>query len=571
MAKHPAKCPKCGQPLEVETEAGGSIACPHCRAALRVSQKAHVHESPDPLVGQKLGVYELVAVLGRGGMGAVYKARQPSLDRMVAVKVLPASFSGDASFAKRFMREAKSTAAVSHPHIIEIFDYGLDQGRHYIAMELIDGESLSAVLDRQGALPARRTVDLMRQVASALAKAHAAGIVHRDVKPGNILLTRDGVAKVADFGLAKRPEIDANVTADGQALGTPLYMSPEMVRGERVDARSDLYSLGATFYHLLAGRPPFEGTSAYAVALKHSEEEPPPLDKWAPDTPPELCHIVHRLLRKNPAERYQSAEAVLHELGHLAERQGSTRGVIETRTTETPRPMPTAGARRRAPRAVIAAAGIALVAGALALTLLGPHGETPHADPTLVHLFDGTSLAGWQVMDKGEFERHGLVHVQDGRLVLEAGDPATGVRWGGDVPRLDYEITLSAQRLYEAPFCEVVFPIAQADCQLVVGGWDEGAYAALAEIDDTATENNPTYTRMSFRIEQWYRVRLRVTEARIQAWVDGRQVIDLATAGHTFHMPPAWHCLRPLGLAAAAGRKAVYRDITLRRLGPAPE
>ena len=322
MAKHPGKCPKCGARLEFDTAVDEQVLCSNCQALLSLPGKTRPSDRVDPLIGQTLGELEIVELLGRGGMGAVYKARQPSLDRFVAVKVLPRAFSHDASFIERFSREARDAAAVLHANIIQVYAVGQDRGHEYIAMELVDGENLADVVRREGPLSPERVLAIMKQVVSALAEAHEAGIIHRDVKPSNILLTAKGQAKVADFGLAKRPGTDASVTLTGARLGTPLYFPPEMARGKPADARSDLYSLGATFYHLLAGRPPFEGQSTAELVLQHAEARVPPLAEAAPGAPRDLCRAVHRLLRKNPSERYQSAMDLLQALervgGHLA-------------------------------------------------------------------------------------------------------------------------------------------------------------------------------------------------------------------------------------------------------------
>ncbi len=321
MAKHPAKCPKCGSRLDYESAVDDLLVCPHCQAKLRAPGrgKAQAADGSDPLIGQRLGPFEVLGLLGRGGMGAVYKARQLTLDRFVALKVLPESFAHDAAFVARFRREARSAAAVNHPNIIRVFDVAEDRGYQFIAMEVVEGESLAGLLKREGRLSLGRAVELITQVASGLAEAHAKGIVHRDIKPANILLDAEGVPKVADFGLAKREGVDHSVTATGASLGTPLYMPPEVCKGQAADARSDLYSLGATFYHLLAGRPPFEAETSAALIYKHLQVDPEPLAQAAPGTPAEVCHIVHRLLRKSPAGRFQSASDLLAALSGAAD------------------------------------------------------------------------------------------------------------------------------------------------------------------------------------------------------------------------------------------------------------
>jgi len=331
LAKHPAKCPKCGGRLEYESAVDEEITCPQCRALLSVPGKIKPSDKVDPLIGQALGEFEVVELLGRGGMGAVYKARQPSLDRFVAVKVLPRSLARDASFVERFTREARDAAAISHPNIIQVFAVGQEKGFQYIAMEFVEGESLADVLKREGRLAPERALDLFKQVTAALGVAHAKGIVHRDIKPANIMVTVHGHAKLADFGLAKRTATDVTVTQTGALMGTPLYFPPEAARSERYDTRSDLYSLGATFYHLIAGRPPFEGDNAMMLALKHSNDPVPPLKEAAPSAPAALCSIIHRLLHKDAAERFQSADELLAALNHLPVGGASVVGGVSSR------------------------------------------------------------------------------------------------------------------------------------------------------------------------------------------------------------------------------------------------
>ncbi len=327
MAKHTACCPKCGRRVSVDKAASDHVVCAHCQARLRVrresqSSSASLAETPsstpspaeDPLVGQTLGPFEIVEFLARGGMGKVYRGRQPSLRRDVAIKVLAARLADDASYVERFRREARTAAAVSHPNIIEVHDIGEDRGHLYIAMEFVDGESLADILKRTGRMASDRALEIMKDVADALTCAHDHGILHRDIKPANILITKHGRVKVADFGLAKQTGVDVSITVTGQTLGTPLYLPPEWARGQPLDGRTDLYSLGATFYQVIAGSPPFMGETATEVIVKHLEEEAPPLQQLAPDAPPALCRVIHRLLRKDPAERYQSAGDLLDAL-----------------------------------------------------------------------------------------------------------------------------------------------------------------------------------------------------------------------------------------------------------------
>ncbi|MBM4042632.1 MAG: serine/threonine protein kinase, partial [Planctomycetes bacterium] len=312
------------------------IICPQCQVSLAVPGKEKRADRVDPLLGTRLGQYEVTELLGRGGMAAVYRATQTSLDRPCAVKVLPKALAKDEGFAARFQREARSAAAIAHTNIIQIYDVGQHEDYQYIAMELVEGESLADALRRDGPLPAARALGCMKQVAAALAAAHAKGIVHRDIKPSNILVTPQGVAKVADFGLAKRMGGDTGVTRTGQVIGTALYLPPELAQGRAADARSDLYSLGATFYHLVSGTPPFEAASLAEMLAKQAEEEPAPLGEVAPSAPPGLCQVIHRLLRKKPEERYQDAEELLDALSRVE------RGLGVAPAAPAPAPPPTA-------------------------------------------------------------------------------------------------------------------------------------------------------------------------------------------------------------------------------------
>ncbi len=316
MAKLMAKCPRCGEQFACGPSPDGVVVCPKCGARLRVPAAAAAASaaSPDALLGETLGPYVMREVIGRGAMGSVYKAQHQALGRVCAVKVLPKAFARDPSFVERFRREGRAAAAMNHPNVIQVFDVGEDKGYSYIVMEYVQGETLGERLRRGGALPPDAALGLLKQTAVALGAAHALGIVHRDIKPGNILIATDGVAKVADFGLAKRSGVDIDVTAPGSRLGTPMYMSPEVAQGQPADARSDLYSLGATFYYALTGSYPFDAPSAAAVVAKVLNDEPPPLDTAAPHVPPVLRRAVHRLMAKDPAQRYQTAQQLIDAL-----------------------------------------------------------------------------------------------------------------------------------------------------------------------------------------------------------------------------------------------------------------
>ena len=276
------------------------------------------------LVGKKLKDFFILRRLGRGAMAEVYLAQQLSLGRQVALKVLNAELARDPNYVRRFDHEARAAAALVHGGIVQIYEVGQEDGVHYIAQEYVAGRNLGEVIRGSGSLAPQLTLDIVRQVAAALAKASSEGIVHRDIKPENIMLARSGEVKVADFGLARilgdHPAAGgrANLTQVGVTMGTPLYMSPEQIEGRPLDSRSDIYSLGVTAYHMLAGQPPFTGDSPLAVAVQHLNQPSTPLETRRPDVPPRLAQLVERMMAKNPADRFSDPTALLVELHALA-------------------------------------------------------------------------------------------------------------------------------------------------------------------------------------------------------------------------------------------------------------
>ena len=274
---------------------------------------------------RQVGRYQVQTRLGRGGMATVYNAHDPSIGRDVAIKFLHASLCEDDECRMRFLREARAAGGLSHPNIVVVHDVGEIENRPYMAMELINGVPLSDTLEKTRKLPIRDVVIMGLQLARALEYAHARGIVHRDIKPGNIMLLADGqTIKVADFGIAHMEEgAGEQRTQVGAVMGTPQYMSPEQTRGDKVDGRSDLFSAGIVLYQMLAGDRPFRGESMVAVVTKIATEDPVPLNQKRPDVPATLRRVVDRCLAKQPAQRYQTgkelADALLKVLGDIDE------------------------------------------------------------------------------------------------------------------------------------------------------------------------------------------------------------------------------------------------------------
>jgi serine/threonine-protein kinase len=272
------------------------------------------------LTGATLGDFQVDRLLGRGGMGEVYLARQVSLNREVALKVLRPDLLTNPTYISRFEAEAWAAAKLNHPNIVHIYTLGLVEEMRFIAMEYVQGTNLREYLGRKGTPDLPLALSIMRQAGAAVGAAGEVGLVHRDIKPENLLLTKKGQVKVADFGLCRDLDDDRHhVTQSGVTLGTPLYMSPEQARGQAMDHRSDLYSLGVTFYHMLAGQPPFRAETALALAMKHVSDRPIDLSVHRPDLPTDLTKLVMRLMAKSPGDRYQSAAEMLRDLAKIRE------------------------------------------------------------------------------------------------------------------------------------------------------------------------------------------------------------------------------------------------------------
>jgi eukaryotic-like serine/threonine-protein kinase len=330
------------------------------------------------------GRYELGSRLGKGGMATVFRGTDRLLGRTVAVKVLAPQFADDRKFVERFRREAQAAAGLNHPNVVSVFDTGSVDGVHYIVMEFVEGTTLADIIREEGALPPRRAAEIAMAVCRALSSAHEKGMVHRDVKPGNVLITPDGGVKVADFGIA-RVAAGEPLTVTGSVMGTASYLSPEQAKGEKVDARSDIYSLGCVLYEMLTGRAPFEADSPVSIAFKHVEEQPTAPSTVNHAVPRELGAVVMKALAKDPADRQHSAEDMASDLRQAAVTDGEATEAIpsDDRTAVLPispggpastAPLPAPVIReewRRFWPFAAAAAGLAILGIVLALTLGG--------------------------------------------------------------------------------------------------------------------------------------------------------------------------------------------------------
>jgi serine/threonine protein kinase len=327
------------------------------------------------VVGELIaGRYELEELVGTGGMSSVYRAHDRLLERNVALKVLHEQFTGDGDYVERFRREARAVAQLSHPNIVTVIDRGEQDSRQFIVFEYIPGENLKGLVERAGPLPERDALQLGLQVARGLAFAHGQGLVHRDVKPQNVLLTEEGRAKVTDFGIARSHDMAAGLTRTGTVMGTSDYIAPEQARGAHVDELSDVYSLGAVLYELLTGEVPFPGDNFVAVAMRHINEPPPSVRERRSDVSPRLDAAIRRAMAKDPGDRFRSMDELAAELqGCLAELDGGQASPTDQTIVVSP---PSRRDRRRLRRSgvdrpsiwplILLLAGLAVLAGIFA-------------------------------------------------------------------------------------------------------------------------------------------------------------------------------------------------------------
>ena len=384
-----ARC-SCGHTFQVSgSQEGEKVTCPACKKPFRVPASLPVAKSKQisPPTSRKPGStvivppppdlipgYLIQKRLGSGGMGDVYLAKQQSLDRMVALKLLPEELAKDKMFVETFMKEARSAAKVSHENIVGAVDFGEANGRYYFVMEKVEGETLFRIIRKRGALPEARALDFARQIAHGLRHAHKHGLIHRDIKPQNIMVTPEGKAKILDFGLARDVRKEKNAGRPEFVVSTPAYASPEQCTGEAgIDHRTDIYSLGVTLFEMLTGRRPFTADTARRIMNKQVSDAPPPPQTLHKGISPEANDLVLRLLRKNPAERFQSYDKLIAAIDEVA-------GGVEPAPPASEGPTPL---RKRPPVLIGAAAGVVLVVVVLIFAFSGGEEKLAPAAPVL--------------------------------------------------------------------------------------------------------------------------------------------------------------------------------------------
>jgi predicted Ser/Thr protein kinase len=331
------------------------------------------------VVGQKIADrYELEELVGHGGMSSVYRAHDALLERYVALKVLHEQYSEDEEFVERFKREARLVAQLQHANIVTVIDRGEQDGRQYIVFEYIDGENLKELVVRKGRLGVRDALEIAVAIARGLAFAHEHGLVHRDVKPQNVLLNGDGLAKVTDFGIARSREVEQSVTQTGTVLGTSNYIAPEQASGQPVDAQTDVYSLGVVLYEMLTGELPFPGDHFVAVAMKHVHEPPPNILDKRRDVPLRVAAAVDRALEKTPDHRFPTMDAFAAELEACLADLDRGDGTVTSVIPRAQRVGGQRGRRRVSPwPLLIGLAGVLAIAGIAVGLLVFRHKNTP--------------------------------------------------------------------------------------------------------------------------------------------------------------------------------------------------
>jgi serine/threonine-protein kinase len=387
------------------------------------------------MVGEVLAErYELEELVGAGGMSSVYRAHDRLLDRKVALKILHQQYSDDDEYVQRFRHEARSVAALSHPNIVTVIDRGEHGGRQFIVFEYVRGDNLKQLLEREGRIPIQTALELAIQVARGLSFAHQNGLVHRDVKPQNVLLNGDGQAKVTDFGIARSLDVKHGMTQTGTVLGTSDYIAPEQAQGLRVDECSDVYSLGVVLYELLANEVPYKGENFVAVAMRHISEPPPPVRDKRRDVSPRLEAVVMCAMAKDPADRFPSMDEFCRELTEcLAEvRNGGETVVLKPQRRQRRRQA--SHRRRRVPFLAVVLAALVLVAAAAAIGYVLTRDDEQGGAATPPASSGGTAV---QLSGVGAFDPDGDGREHDADA-SKATDGSTSTYWTTETYRSSF-------------------------------------------------------------------------------------------------------------------------------------
>jgi eukaryotic-like serine/threonine-protein kinase len=507
-------------------------------------------------VAEKKGVssllhYRLMRKIGEGGMGAVYLAEDTQAlkpaDKKVALKVLPRHFSATPDLLKRFRREADTATRLRHPNVVGAFASGEDAGFHFYVMEYCEGETLDRLLRRGETLPIFKAAEIVAQAARGLRAAHELGFVHRDVKPANIILTPQGQAKVLDLGLTKNFEdsADSLKTQSGAILGTPHYIAPEQARGAKgIDGRADIYSLGATFYHLLSGDPPYKGQTGVEVIYKHVHEPLPDLRARRADLPAGVEAIVKKMLAKGPEDRYASCAELVEDLeAFLAGKiPGHAMAEAGKETTITP----PARASKRGP--LLAGAGAAALAVVAVLAFRPPEPpakavEAPLLKPAgLRHAEAATAAQAGEVdllkgVDPKRDAVEGVWSVQQGELVVSDGAPAR-LRLPFQAPAA-YDLRAEFTRMSGGDVVTLVLARQGRSFLFQLGGFGN-TVSGFSKVDDQRSDANPTTVKRGIKDGASYVCVVEVRPDRVTALLDGKKLSEWTPAAGKLEMDDDW-------------------------------
>jgi eukaryotic-like serine/threonine-protein kinase len=440
------------------------------------------------MVGEVLADrYELEELVGTGGMSSVFRAHDRLLDRKVALKILHQQYSSDDDYVERFRREARSVAALSHPNIVTVIDRGEHEERQFIVFEYVEGENLKRLIERRGPSPVPAALELAIQIARGLAFAHQQGLVHRDVKPQNVLLNGDGRAKVTDFGIARSLDVQRGMTQTGTVLGTSDYIAPEQAQGQRVDEHTDVYSLGVVLYELLTSEVPFPGENFVAVAMRHINEEPPPVLAKRPDVSPRVDAAVRRAMAKRAEDRFPTMNAFCAELeACLAELQGAWTQLARPAVRRQHRP-------RFSPWPLLLALvvlGIAVAVGAVLILRDDSGGPPGGGNPV-----GSVKIRAIQAYDpyKGDGE-----HDADAGKATD-GDPSTywpteSYRTAPGLGKPGVGLVLDAGKVVQLHRLELTTSTPGLTAEVLAGDSPGGPFDAVVGLSQTVGGDSATYT-----------------------------------------------------------------------------